>query len=256
MFSFIATAHAASEAGIHVVLKPYIVGELFGVPLTATLITTWITMLLLIVGTFFVSRKPALIPTKIQSIAEMVVGGVYEYMSNVLESRILAQRYFPIVITIFIFVLALNWIGLLPGVTAVGLYHDGHFTPLLYPAATDLNITVAFALIAFVTIEVAGVVALGTFKYLGKFINFHSPLAFVLGIIELISEIARLISFSFRLFGNMFAGKTLLVVTMFFIPYLAPVPLYAFEVFVGFIQAFVFAVLTLFFIKVAVTEPH
>jgi len=256
MFSLIATAYAAEEAGIHVALKPYIVGHVFGIPLTATLITTWITMFLLIVGTFFLSRKPTLIPTKIQSITELVVGGVYDYMSDVLESRTLARKYFPIVITIFIFVLALNWIGLLPGVTAIGLNHDGHFTPLLYPAATDLNITIAFALIAFVTIEVAGVVAIGAFKYAGKFINFHSPLAFIIGIIELISELARLISFSFRLFGNIFAGKTLLVVIMFFVPYIAPVPLYGFELFVGFIQAFVFAVLTLFFIKVAVAEPH
>jgi F-type H+-transporting ATPase subunit a len=178
-------------------------------------------------------------------------------MSDVLESRKLALTYFPVVITIFIFVLALNWIGLLPGVTAVGLTDaEGHFTPLLYPANTDLNITIAFAIVAFLTIEIAGMVALGTFKYIGKFINFHSPLAFIIGLIELISEMARLVSFSFRLFGNIFAGKTLLVVVMFFVPYIAPVPLYAFELFVGFIQAFVFAVLTLFFIKLAVAEPH
>lgn len=256
MFSLIATAHAAEE-GIHVALKPYIVGEVFGVPITATLITTWLTMLILIVGAYFVSRKPALIPSKVQSIAELVVGGVYDYMSDVLESRKLALKYFPVVVTIFIFVLALNWVGLLPGVTAVGLTDEkGYFTPLLYPANTDLNITIAFAIVAFLTIEIAGMVALGTFKYIGKFINFHSPLAFIIGLIELISEIARLVSFSFRLFGNIFAGKTLLVVVMFFVPYIAPVPLYAFELFVGFIQAFVFAVLTLFFIKLAVAEPH
>jgi F-type H+-transporting ATPase subunit a len=100
------------------------------------------------------------------------------------------------------------------------------------------------------------VITLGLFKYGGKFINFHSPLGFVIGLIELISEIARLISFSFRLFGNIFAGKTLLVVVMFFVPYVLPVPLLAFEVFVGFIQAFIFSILTLFFIKLAVTEPH
>ncbi len=256
MFSLIPIAHAAEEAGIHVALKPYIVGHFFGVPITATLITTWLTMAFLIGLFFFISRKPSLIPKKAQSIAEMVVGGVYDYMSDVLESRKMALTYFPIVMTIFIFVLALNWIGLLPGVTAIGFDHDGHFTPLLYPAATDLNITIAFAIIAFLTIEIAGVVALGTFKYIGKFINFHSPLAFIIGLIELISEMARLISFSFRLFGNIFAGKTLLVVIMFFVPYIVPVPLYAFELFVGFIQAFIFAILTLFFIKIAVAEPH
>lgn len=257
MFSLIPIAYAAEEAGIQVVLKPYIVGELFGVPITATLITTWLTMAFLITLFFFISRKPTLIPKKVQSLAEMAVGGVYDYMSDVLESRKLALTYFPIVMTIFIFVLALNWIGLLPGVTAIGLTgEDGYFKPLLYPANTDLNITIGFAIVAFLTIEIAGMVALGTFKYIGKFINFRSPLAFAIGIIELISEMARLVSFSFRLFGNIFAGKTLLVVVMFFVPYIAPMPLYAFELFVGFIQAFVFAILTLFFIKLAVAEPH
>ena len=83
------------------------------------------------------------------------------------------------------------------------------------------------------------------------------PLAFVIGIIELLSELARLISFSFRLFGNIFAGKTLLLVVMFLAtPYLLPVPLLAYELFVGFIQAFIFAILTLFFIKLAIEEPH
>ncbi len=257
MYSLIPTAYAATEeAGIHVALKPYVLGEVFGVPLTATLLTTWLTMAVLIIGALIIRRQLALVPGKLQSVAEMIVGGVFDYMADVLESRKMAMKYFPIVMTIFIFVLALNWIGLLPGVTSIGLMHDGHLTPFLYPANTDLNITLAFALIAFLTIEVAGFATLGFFKYAGKFINFSSPLAFIIGIIELISELARLISFSFRLFGNIFAGKTLLVVIMFFIPYMVPVPLIAFEVFVGFIQAFIFAILTLFFIKLAAAEPH
>ena len=98
--------------------------------------------------------------------------------------------------------------------------------------------------------------SLGFMKYGSKFINFSSPLAFLIGIIELISELARLVSFSFRLFGNIFAGKTLLVIAIFFAPFVLPVPILAFELFVGVIQAFIFAVLTLFFIKLAIQEPH
>jgi len=250
----------AAEGGIHVALSPYIVGEFYGMPITATMVTTWLTMFILVVGIILLRSHLRLVPGKVQILFELLVGGVFDYMSDVLESRKLAQTYFPIVMTIFIFILSLNWFGLLPGVTAIGFYEyrEGlaHFIPLLYPPATDLNITIAFALIAFFTIEIAGVVAIGLFKYTGKFINFKSPLAFIIGLIELISELARLISFSFRLFGNIFAGKTLLVVVMFFVPFIIPVPLLAFEVFVGFIQAFVFAILTLFFIKLAVTAPH
>ncbi len=256
--SLIATAHAA-EGGIHVALAPYVVGHIFGVPITSTLITAWVGMALLTLLAFVVRQRLALVPGKLQSLAELTIGGVYDYMADVLESRELASKYFPMVMTICLFILTLNWFGLFPGVTSIGQYvmYDGHekFIPYLYPAATDLNITLAFALIAFFTIQFSGIAAIGAFKYAGKFINFSSPLAFAVGIIELISEIARLISFSFRLFGNIFAGKTLLVVIMFFVPYVVPVPIMAFEVFVGFIQAFVFAILTLFFIKIATEEP-
>ncbi len=256
MFNLIATAHAASD-GIHVNLKPYVVGDIFGVPITATLVTTWVVMILLTAFAFMIRSQLKVVPGKLQSLVELLVSNLLEYMSEVLESRKLAQKYFPIVITIFIFVLFLNWVGLFPGVSAVGLYDDhGHFTPLLYPAATDLNLTLALAIIAFVTIEVAGFTALGFFKYLSKFFRFSSPLNFAMGLMELISEFVRLISFSFRLFGNIFAGKTLVVVAFFFVPYLVPVPLYAFELFVGFIQAFIFAILVLFFIKIAIAEPH
>lgn len=256
--SLIATAHAA-EGGIHVALAPYVVGHVFGVPITSTLITAWVGILILTIIAVVVRRQLSAVPGKLQSVMEMMIGGVYDYMVDVLESPARARQYFPIVMTIFLFILTLNWFGLFPGVTSIGYYAghgtESHFIPFLYPSATDLNITLAFALIAFFTIQFSGIAAIGAFKYAGKFINFSSPLAFAVGLIELISEIARLISFSFRLFGNIFAGKTLLVVVMFFVPYIVPVPIMAFEVFVGFIQAFVFAILTLFFIKIATEEP-
>ena len=124
--------------------------------------------------------------------------------------------------------------------------------PFFHPPATDLNITIAFAIVAFVSIELAGVLLLGVFKYASKFITFKSPLAFAIGLIELLSELARLISFSFRLFGNIFAGKTLLLVIMFLTtPYILPVPLIAYEMFVGFIQAFIFASFIKYNVKIA-----
>jgi F-type H+-transporting ATPase subunit a len=257
--NFIAIAEAAGD-GISIHLAPPVLGHVFGVPLTSTMLTAWLTMTLLIGASFLLSRRLRLVPGKIQIIAETVVGGVYDYMSDVLESRSLAKRYFPVIMTIFLFILSLNWIGLLPGITGFGLMGENHgkseLIPFFYPAHTDLNMTIALAVIAFVFIEVAGVMAIGLWKYAGKFINFSSPLNFLIGIIELFSELARLISFSFRLFGNIFAGKTLLLIAMFFVPFILPVPILAFEVFVGFIQAFIFAVLTLFFIKLAIAEPH
>lgn len=252
---------AAETEGIHVKLDPYILGELFGIPITATMMTVWLSMAVLVLLAYAVGSRLRVIPSKLQSIFELLIGGVFDYVADVLEDKPRAKKYFPIILTIFVFILAMNWVGLLPGVTSIGFTEgvgeESHFIPLLYPPAADLNITIAFAIIAFVTIEFAGILAIGVWKYAGKFINFSSPLAFSIGIIELMSELARLISFSFRLFGNIFAGKTLLLVVMFFAtPYLLPVPLIAYEFFVGFIQAFIFAILTLYFIKLATEEPH
>jgi F-type H+-transporting ATPase subunit a len=256
--NFITTVHAAEEtAGISVHLNPYIVGYIGNMPITATLVTAWLVVAILAILAFFVKKRLSVIPNKLQSVMELLVGGIYDYVLDVLENKKTTDKYFPIIATIFIFILGINWIGLVPGVGAIGFYNEHHhLVPLLYPGSTDLNITIAFALIAFVTIEIAGILAIGVWKYAGKFINFSSPIGFALGIIELISELARLISFSFRLFGNIFAGKTLLLVVMFFVPFILPMPIYAYEIFVGLIQAAVFSILTLFFIKLAVEEPH
>jgi F-type H+-transporting ATPase subunit a len=249
--NLIHTAQAATEeaGGISVHLNPYIVGHIGDMPITATLITVWLVMILLVGFAFLVRSKLALVPGKLQTVTETAIGGGYDYIYEVLGDRKMA--------TIFIFILGINWVGLIPGVGAIGFYNEEHhLIPFLYPGSTDLNITIGLTLVAFFTIELAGVMAIGVWKYAGKFVNFSSPMAFLLGLMELISELARLVSFSFRLFGNIFAGKTLLLVAMFFVPYLLPIPVYAYEIFVGLIQAIVFAILTLFFIKLAVEEPH
>lgn len=260
--SFVNTVYAATEGaeakeGISVHLNPYIVGHVGSMPITATLLTVWLVMLLLAVFAFLVRSKLSLVPSKLQSVTELIVGGVYDYVHEVLGDKKATDKYFPIIMTIFIFILSINWVGLIPGVGAFGFYNEHHhLIPLFYPGSTDLNITLGLTIVAFFTIEIAGVLAIGFFKYFKKFVNFHSPMGFALGLIELISELARLISFSFRLFGNVFAGKVLLLVGIFFVPYFLPVPIYAYEMFVGLIQAVVFAILTLFFIKMAVEESH
>ena len=294
MLTFVQTAYAAEE-GIKIHLAPEVIGTFLGIPITSTLMTVWLTMAILIGIAILIHFRLSPVPNKLQSIFETIIGGVFNYMADVLESKVLAKRFFPLVMTIFIFILTMNWVGLLPGVDSVGFYGESEshekvvetsaphiddpskpheeettmigqeesaaivskFIPFFHPPATDLNITIGFAIVAFVSIELAGVFMLGLFKYGGKFINFKSPLAFVIGLIELLSEMARLISFSFRLFGNIFAGKTLILVIMFLTtPYFVPVPLIAYEFFVGFIQAFIFAILTLYFIKLAIEEPH
>ena len=122
---------------------------------------------------------------------------------------------------------------------------------------TDLNVTLALAIIAYFVIEITGIVVLGFFRYGSKFVNLKGGvLQFGIGLIEFVSNLARLISFSFRLFGNVFAGGILIAIATAFIPLVLPVPIMLFETFVALVQAAIFALLTVAFIKIAISEPH
>jgi F-type H+-transporting ATPase subunit a len=118
-----------------------------------------------------------------------------------------------------------------------------------------LSTTLALALISVVATQYLSVKALGAGGYISKFINIRNPINAFVGILELISEFAKLLSFSFRLFGNIFAGEVLLLVISFLVPIILPIPFLGLEIFVGFIQALVFTMLTTIFIVVA-TEKH
>ena len=130
----------------------------------------------------------------------------------------------------------------------------GILVPFFRSMNTDINSPLSIAIMAMIFVEFWGITTLGFLKYGSKFINFSSPINFFVGILELIAEIARLISFTFRLFGNMLAGEILLLVMTFLLPFLVAIPFYGLETFVGVIQAFVFAMLTLVFAVLAVSE--
>lgn len=248
------------ENGIHIALAAERIGEFFGIPVTNTLLMGWIVVLLLAAIAFFAGRRATLVPGKIQTLFEMGFSYVLSYMTETLENRRLAERFFPLIVSIFLFIFAANIVQFFPGVGSIGYFHTGEhgevFAPLLRSLNTDLNVTLALTVVSFFVIEAAGVATLGLLKYAGKFVNFKSPLSFAVGIMELFSEVARLVSFSFRLFGNIFAGEVMILVIAFFVPVIFPVPLILFELFVGFLQGVIFALLTLFFIKVAIAEPH
>lgn len=247
---------------LHIALKAETIGNLFGLPITNTLLTSFMVGAILIVIALVLRARLSLVPGKFQLVIEMLFGTVISYMEEVLGDKKLAERFFPLIMTLFLFIFLANAIEFVPGIGSIGFFEGGGehrgFTPLFRSVNTDLNMTLALALISFFVIEFAGVAALGFLKYGGKFVTFKSPLAFFIGLIELLSEVARLISFSFRLFGNIFAGEVLITVAAFFVPLFLPVPLMLFEVFVGLIQAAIFALLTLFFLKIAMmpAEAH
>ncbi|RJQ36372.1 ATP synthase F0 subunit A [Candidatus Parcubacteria bacterium] len=223
----------------------------------ALLLSTIAVLLLAAIG-FALRRSLAPVPGRLQSIVELFIEQGLGLMDTLFGSRHLSVRYFPLIATVFLFILISNWLGLLPGIGSIGLYqeHDGHrvLVPLFRAPAADLNFTLALAVISVFATNILGVTAIGFFRHFGKFFTLQSPILTFAGILEFISEFVKIISFSFRLFGNVFAGEVLLTIVGFLVPYFIPLPFLFLEIFVGFVQALIFSMLTLVFIASAVRE--
>ncbi|XLQ19851.1 MAG: F0F1 ATP synthase subunit A [Candidatus Moraniibacteriota bacterium] len=244
-------------------LVPEVITEIGGFPITNTFLMTIVVSIIIIIGSVILSKRQKLVPCGFQNVSESILEGLLGLVDGVTGDKAQSRRFFPIVATIFVFVILSNWIGLLPGMGTVGVNQIHHGEEVLVsfirsPSA-DLNVTFAIAIFAVIAAQVMGIMAMGVKKYAGKF--FISPLkkpyfigTFV-GLLEIISEFAKIISFSFRLFGNVFAGEVLLLVMLALVPLFVPLPFLFLEVFVGFIQALVFAMLTLVFFKMA-AEAH
>jgi F-type H+-transporting ATPase subunit a len=233
-------------------------------PVTNTLLVTLFLSLLIIFFTFVLRKKMQLVPKGFQNIMEYMLEAFLNLIDSVTQNRQQSRRFFPLVVTIFIFVALSNWVELIPGLGTIGINEEIHgktiLVPFLRSASADLNVTLAIALIAVFAIQFMGITAIGLSHYAGKFFvsPFKKPyfVGMFVGLLEIISEIAKIISFSFRLFGNIFAGEVLLIVMLNLVPYFVPLPFLFLELFVGFVQALVFSMLTLVFLKMAVTAHH
>jgi len=231
------------------------------------LVALLVTMIFVIVALSLKTRQLREVPAGWQNFIEVLIEGALHFIESITDDKDKARRFLPLTATIFFFVLLSNWIGLLPGVGTIGLYelHNGHpvLVPFLRSASADLNATLAIALISVFGTQFFGIVTLGFFKHAGKYLNFGSlikhfsfqnVILFFVGLLELVSEVAKVVSFSFRLFGNVFAGEVLLIVVASLVPFLAPLPFLFLELFVGLVQALVFALLTLVFLTIATAE--
>ncbi|MDP6228313.1 MAG: F0F1 ATP synthase subunit A, partial [Dehalococcoidia bacterium] len=210
------------------------------------------------------ARKKSLVPGRFQGLVEVLFEALLGFCSSVLGSE-MAKKAFPIVATIFFFVLFNAWLALLPFYQFLGFVVDGDIKAhLLRSAGTDLNMPLALALVSFVFVEYWGLRA-HKFAYLKKFFALGNLLrgkpmglidAFV-GFLELTSELVRVVSFTFRLFGNMTAGEILVVMITFLVPFVATQFVFGLELLVGLIQSVIFASLTVVFLSVAVRhEEH
>ncbi len=219
---------------------------------TNSLLASLLTSVILISVAFFIHFNIKKIPDSLQNIFEIAISYMDDMITGLGGGSV--RRYLSLGLTLFFFILFSNWIGLLPGFGSLGIYEikEGHtvLVPILRGAAADLNTTLALALISFFVIQYNGFQT-QNIGYLKKFFNFESPILLFAGILELISEFSKIISFTFRLFGNIFAGEVLLAVVTYLVPIIVPLPFMGLEYFVGLIQAFVFSMLTLTFISMS-----
>lgn len=225
--------------------------HILGFPVTNSFLTSTIVMLLtILICIFYYRQSQRYIKKGFYYVIKFVVNAIFSLFESVLAEK--THIFFPILFSFFFYILLQNWFGLLPGVGSI-LYHR---VPLLRGNSADLNTTIGLALISVFLIQYYSIKYLGIKGYLQKFFNFTNPIMFFVGILEIVSEFSKIISFSFRLFGNIFAGEILITIIAFLVPILATFPFLLFEIFVGFIQALVFSMLTAVFINGAIQKQH
>lgn len=232
--------------------QPHTFFSLGPLPVTNTLLNTFLIDAILLLIAFTVTRRLKIIPGFLQNSAEFIVGGLYKFTESIAGER--TPQIFPYFITFFLFILISNWSGLIPGISLIGVRENNEIIPILRSATSDLNTTFAFALISLVATHFLSIKVLGIKEYILRYISLNPILLFV-GALEIVSEITKVISLSFRLFGNIYAGEVVLETVSGIFSFLFPLPFLLLEFIVGLVQALVFSMLTMAFM-VILTTPH
>jgi F-type H+-transporting ATPase subunit a len=239
---------AAAEALFH--LGP--------LPITNSMLTSWVVALLLIIGVRIAIKRPQLIPTRGQAMVESLVQGIYDLISPIVGKKV-AQPAFPLLVGLFTFILIQNWSGLVPGVGTIYMvdHETGGWMELIRPGNADLNGTAALAIVAmagwaYFCLRYAGPALIVKDIFGNKADKSEVPaviyyplflIFFLVGLIEIVSIAFRPISLSLRLFGNVFGGESLIHAMSAMQRWGLPMPFYFLELLIGFVQAFVFTLL-------------
>ena len=243
---------------------------------TNALFTSWVSVVILIILAVIIRLKIKQIPKGIQNLFEYIIEGAESLADQVTGSRKITEKAFPIVFAVFLIVLINNWLGILPlgGIGFVEVTEHGKtFIPLFRSGTADINGTLPLAILSVLGANLFGILSIGLWKTINKYVNLKAlgeiftkirkdpmvlmtaPIMFFVSALELIGECAKIASLSFRLFGNIFAGEVLLASMGAIIAYILPTPFLLLEVFVGIIQAFIFAILTLVYYTIA-SQDH
>ncbi|MCF7820135.1 MAG: F0F1 ATP synthase subunit A [Candidatus Pacebacteria bacterium] len=240
---------------LNISLAPDILFSLAGFPVTNTLLWSVVLSVFLMLFFVLIARSAKLIPGRWQNFIELLVDGSYSFVESITGPGEKAKRVFPLVFTMFIFTLVANLAVYIPGQAAITVYNGEGFVPVFRAVMSDYGLVLIMTLISVLVMQIVAIITAGPWKYLGRFINLKNPLAFFLGLMELVGELAKIISLSFRLFGNIFAGEVLGSVILFLAPFFMPLPFQFLGLLSAVVQAFVFSVLTLVFISMASEMP-
>jgi F-type H+-transporting ATPase subunit a len=220
--------------------------------ISATILTEWLVMAVVLVLAFLVVRRLTVVPGRLQSAVEYVYEGFEGFVISLGGAP--ARRYVPLFLALFLLIIASNWSGLLPLVGKV---------EFIRAPTSDVNITFGLALVSFVIFHYEGVRVLGLGGYLSKFFNLHGFreslfdgfVGLLIGLLEFVLEFFKPLTLALRLFANIYGGELVIGVMTALLIAILPLPFIALEVFVGFMQALVFALLTVMFTLIAI-EGH
>ena len=247
-----------------------------GFEITNSLLTSWLAVFVIIILCLILRLKLKKIPGKIQHIFELVLDGALSLCDQVTNDRRISLKIFPFILSLFIFILINNWLGLLPLVGSVGFFavEEGHsvFIPLFRAGTADINTTLALSIMVVLGSNIFGILIVGLWKTFNKYVNIKAlvsivtkvrkdpavlivaPINVFVGLLELIGEMAKIASLSFRLFGNVFAGEVLLASMSAIFLYVLPGPFLFLEVFIGLIQALIFSLLATVYFTIAAQD--
>lgn len=206
----------------------------------------------LIIWALISLRKLSMVPGVLQNIAEIAIDGFYGLTESISPKH--AGKIFPWFMSFFIVIFISNWSGLIPGFGTIGFFRDGELVPFFRAATSDINTTVGYAILSVFVTQAMGIWTVGFKEYMSRYVSWN-PINLFVGILEFVGIFTSIISLSFRLFGNIFAGEVLLSTISSMFAFILPLPFLMLEVIVGFVQALVFSMLTMVAMAI-ITTPH
>ncbi len=241
---------AHEESAIHVSLKPETIFNIGSLPVTNSMLAAYSVSLFLVILTVIVRSQLKTVPGKLQLFYETILLTGYNFVKDTTKNEALTKHIFPVFMTLVLFFWTSNMANFLPGLLAFEV--NGHH--LYRPALADYALVVGITVLMFLFSQYTIWKFVGVKIYVGKYLNFSSPISFFVGILELVGEVARVLSLSFRLFGNIFSEEVLMLVMLAIAPFVAPLPFAMLGLLTATIQALLFPMLILLFVNISVEE--